>query len=472
MRSKTSLARIFFWLLFSLVLLSAFSSGWPGIKAEPQKILQKKAIVKTATPSVTSITPQKAVLTQGGEAVVVEAKGANLSMVGLVQVTRAGSPASGIEAALDKSQLPALLKVSLKASSQAPVASDYLLAVFDVSQRKLFDVPNTVLAIEVQAPVRKAISTQKAIPATTAAPIKATKASNKVQEFITSFRVARSLAEIKAAFDKANLSQSEQDELRRKIEASPELQKNLDRHLAEQKASAKALIDQRNREFAAKIEAAKLEQHDLQSKALDQPLGVLLTRCPSADQPTIDIVKGAPLIPAKEFRILGKGFGEPQSGSIDLMIPGPIPALRAIIISWKACEVHARFSGEISGVRASNEASLVLKTSDGKEATKVTSFQPLWDYFHTYDEGMCFGMPFGCSRNWTLNDFNLKNDYIIYEIELFPWGDGHAEITYRPPMNTPNVSARTVVHSGTKALGFSNWDLHVIFRGPKGLPYK
>ena len=447
---------------------------------DQKKVLQQKRVLPVPKPTVTSVTPQKVKLAKGGDAVIVEVKGTNLTMIDSVQVTQAGKEVAGIEEVLDRSQLPTVLKISLKATQEAAAITDYRLTVFGTGNIKLMEVPGNLVAIDTvplpDRPLKQQVAIDRKVSQATTQieqkkVLQARPIVTAVEGFLQSVLAAQSLAEIKAAYDKANLSQSEQDELRRKIEASPELQKNLDRHLAEQKASAKALIDQRNREFAAKIEAAKLEQRDLQSKALDQPLGVLLTRCPSADQPTIDIVKGAPLIPGKEFRILGKGFGEPQPGSIDLMIPGPIPAQRAIIISWKACEVHARISGEIYGLRASNKASLVLKTSDGKEATKVTNFQPLWDYFDTYKEGECWGI-FGCSKDWTLNDFSLKNDYIIYQMEFFPGGDGHAEITYRPPMNTPNVSARTVVHAGAKAFGWSMWGLHVFFRGPKGLPYK
>ena len=453
---------------------------------DQKKVLQQKKVLLVPKPTVTSVTPQKVKLAQGGDAVVVEVKGTNLTMIDSVQVTRDGTEAAGIEEVLDRSQLPTVLKISLTATQKAAVATDYRLTVFDAGNNKLMEVPGNLIAIDTvplpERPLKQQVAIDRKVSQATTQieqkklpqprPIDTT-----VEGFLQSVLAARSLAEIKAAYDKANLSQSEQDELRRKIEASPELQKNLNRHLAEQKASAKALIDQRNREFAAKIEAAKLEQRNLQLEALDQPPGVLLTRCPPADQPTIDIVKGAPLIPGKEFRILGKGFGEPRPGSIDLMIPGPIPAQRAIIISWKACEVHARFSGEISGMRASNEASLVLKTSDGKEATKVTSFQPLWDYFYIDHSGGCpddLGSAiFGCSEDRTMNNFILKNDYIIYKIEFSSQGDGgHAEITVRPLTDTPNVSARTVIHTGAKAFGFGYWDLHVSFRGPKGLPFR
>ena len=116
-----------------------------------QRQVQTKAITSAVKPGVASVSPQKAVLSRGGEPVVVEAKGTDLTAVGSVQVTRAGSEAQGIEETLDKSQLPNTLKVSLKASSEAPAANDYQLSVFDANKKKLIDVPTSVLAIEVVA---------------------------------------------------------------------------------------------------------------------------------------------------------------------------------------------------------------------------------------------------------------------------------------------------------------------------------
>jgi hypothetical protein len=123
-----------------------------------QKVLQQKRVLPALKTRVTSVTPQKAVLTRGGDAVVVEAKGTNLTAIGSVQVTRAGSEAQGIEETLDRSQLPTALKVSLKASAQAPIANDYRLSVFDAGNKKLLDVPTTVLAIEVVAPTTKPLA--------------------------------------------------------------------------------------------------------------------------------------------------------------------------------------------------------------------------------------------------------------------------------------------------------------------------
>ena len=133
----------------------------------PQRVLKQKRVLPVLKTSVTSVAPQKAVLTQGGDPVIVEASGGNLGLINSAQVMRAGTAVVGFEVTLDKSQLTATLKVSLKALATAQIASDYQLAVFDAGNKKLLDVPNTVLAIEVQAPAQKAVLAQKTKVATT-----------------------------------------------------------------------------------------------------------------------------------------------------------------------------------------------------------------------------------------------------------------------------------------------------------------
>jgi hypothetical protein len=118
-------------------------------KPEAQEVVQPKPIM-VAKPNLLSVSSQKAVLARGGEAVVVEVKGTNLAAVSSVQVTRAGNPVPGIEASIDQSQGPTGLKISLKASSQAQVAGNYVLTFYDANKNKILDVPATILAIEVK----------------------------------------------------------------------------------------------------------------------------------------------------------------------------------------------------------------------------------------------------------------------------------------------------------------------------------
>jgi hypothetical protein len=154
-----------FTTFFTLLLVSFAASLMvhsADIPAQPQqRVLQQRKALMVIKPTVTSVTPQKAILPQGGDPVVVEAKGANLNIINSAKAMRAGSAVAGIEVILDKSQLPTALKLSLKASGTTPIATDYQLAVFDAGNNKLLDVPPTVLAIEVIAPIQKSVVAQK-----------------------------------------------------------------------------------------------------------------------------------------------------------------------------------------------------------------------------------------------------------------------------------------------------------------------
>ena len=126
-----------------------------------QRASQQTKALKLIKTIVRGCTPRKAVLTQGGDPVFVAARGTKLTTISSVKVTRAGAEVPGIAESLDKSQLPAILKIMLKASSQAPIANTYQLSVFDASGRKINDVPNTILTIEVKAPQTLAATTTR-----------------------------------------------------------------------------------------------------------------------------------------------------------------------------------------------------------------------------------------------------------------------------------------------------------------------
>lgn len=126
-----------------------------GSAPTQQKAGQKRRAEITLRPVIDSVDPRQIVLNRGGDPVLIKVRGSYLGMIGSVQVTRAGAAAQGIEEALDQSQLPALLNVSLQASVQAEVTSDYLLTVFDANQNKLLDIPGVFLAVENLASARR-----------------------------------------------------------------------------------------------------------------------------------------------------------------------------------------------------------------------------------------------------------------------------------------------------------------------------
>ena len=160
MKKGIVLLGLFFFLLVSFAASLILFSGDMQVQSR-QTVRQRTSTLMVQKPSVSSVTPQKAVLTQGGDPVVVEANGANLGLINSAQVMQASKAVGGFVVTLDKSQIQTTLKVSLKALATAPIASDYQLAVFDADNKKLLDVPNKVLSIEVVAPVKKAVIAQK-----------------------------------------------------------------------------------------------------------------------------------------------------------------------------------------------------------------------------------------------------------------------------------------------------------------------
>ena len=296
-----------------------------------------------------------------------------------------------------------------------------------------------------------------------------TMGADKIEQFLKAIQAAKSFEEMQAAFTQADFTPAELNQLKDKIEASPTLKQKIDQLFERKKAEAQPQIEEHRRIIAAKLQASKSQQIAEQKRVYQGPALQFINKCP-ANLPSVSRVEGT-VKPGVEFAVVGKGLGS-APGSVDLMLPGPGRTYAALISSWNECGVIARLSEEITGVRASNEATLVLKRSDGKEARKVTSFQPLLEYAAIYDHGWCEGHFFGCSKDWYLNNFNLINDYFVYDRNFESVFDGNAKITFASPLNIPNGSARTDVHSGVAAFGNNLWMLHTFIAGPKGLPYK
>ncbi len=79
----------------------------------------------------------------------------------------------------------------------------------------------------------------------------------------------------------------------------------------------------------------------------------------------------------------------------------------------------------------------------------------------------------GGSADWSVNDFQLKNDWFVSGryFKANTDGDAHAEITYASALNSPNDIARTDVHAGWGSVSSVLWELWTDFAGPKGLSY-
>ncbi len=305
--------------------------------------------------------------------------------------------------------------------------------------------------------------------------------SIKVQNFLKVIQAATSLAEVRTALDKAKFTQSEFDQLKKAITSSPTLTQKINQLVSQARALMKPKMDQLEQAALANLEAMKTKYvASLQQKAAmtqaqiqENIKNIIATACVS-DSPIIESVSGAPIMPGVSFAVHGKGFGK-GPGSIDLMVEGFV--YRAIINRWDECYVWASLTPEISGLRASNYATLVLRTAGGRETNKVTSFQPLLEFTYLYDWDE-FNFTSGGSNDYILNNYQLKNDWFVssrnfkYFVDSSTGGSGHAEITYASDLNVPNGSARTNVHAGCSWLAIVDWGLHTYIFGPKGLAYK
>jgi len=304
--------------------------------------------------------------------------------------------------------------------------------------------------------------------------------SLKVQNFLKFIPAAKSLSEVRTAFEKANFSQSEIDQLKKAITSSPALTQKINQLVSQARALMKPKIDQNKQTALANLEAMKTKYvaSQLQKAAMTQAQiqerikNIIATACVS-DSPIIESISGAPIEPGVSFEVHGKGFGK-GPGSIDLMVEGFV--YRAIINRWDECYVWASLTPEISGLRASNYATLVLRTGGGRETNKVASFQPLLEFTYLYDWDE-FDFTSGGSNDYILNNYQLKNDWFVSSRNFNYFvdggaGSGHAEITYASDLNVPNGSARTNVHAGCSWLAIVDWGLYTYIFGPKGLAYK
>lgn len=266
------------------------------------------------------------------------------------------------------------------------------------------------------------------------------------------------------------------------------LKQKLDSLVKQEETKVQARVAQFQREALAKVETM-ISQYAASQQVRVRTAEGLLPKvipgsCPPSDNLVIEKISGASIEPGVVFALSGKGFGS-EPGSLDLMFGGHV--YPAFIMEWTECYVHARLSDEITGVRPSKDAMLVLKKPDGKEIHQPTSFQPLLEFASLFDKegighfeelgvGILLGagpVDLGESKDWTKNDFQLINDWVVKDRVLQTSSDrGHAEIGYASALDVPNGTARTDVHAGRKAYGYVSWTLSTCLVGPKGLPYK
>ena len=316
-----------------------------------------------------------------------------------------------------------------------------------------------------------------------AKPSKVVRVAGKIEKFLKTVQEAKSLDEVKVAHTQAGFTQAELDQLKREVESSPALKQKTDQLFEQAQAAAKPEIERVIREAEVKLtalksnHAAQLKQKqesriaEFQRKS-SEPLPDRKqsldpnVRC-AAEAPTIDEVMG-PVEPGVPFRVSGKGLGA-SPGSVDLMTQGRVYA--AFIDSWNSCGIRARLANDISGVLASDEAMIVVKTSAGKEVRKGTSFQPTLEFkSNSSEDKSIIGWYWGNTQDWVEFDYYLKNQWYVVNTTCYHCCNGHCEITKAPPTNVPNGNALTVVHQGVAAFGVASCHVVQLIAGPKGLP--
>jgi len=303
-----------------------------------------------------------------------------------------------------------------------------------------------------------------------------TTVTGKIDNFLSVLQGAKSLKEVQTAFIQASFSQAEVKQLEGRIEASPSLKQKLDGLYNQVNQAAKIKSAEKTREEARQVTMAReqlnqkpIMAHQQSINKIRQSTAAILdpeVRC-QADAPTISEVSG--VMPGEEFAVQGKGFGK-DPGTVDVMTGGFVYPAR--VNRWNSCTVYAQLSANIYGVRQDNQAAVSLKTSAGKEVRYHTRFTPLTEIRVYTDSGGLNGAFWGASKDFYFwRDSVLKNDWYVLVTALVRYGDeGHSEIIFSPPINTPNCPTRTKVHAGVAALAGVGFAVVQRIAGPMGTP--
>jgi len=306
--------------------------------------------------------------------------------------------------------------------------------------------------------------------------------TEKVDAFLKAVQGAKSLQEVRAAYEKAGFSQAELDGLKAKFDRTPSLKQKFDQLRKEARTAAKPRIERSQAAAKSKLTAIESKSRNVKVKAqLDQrkKINDMLTgrfnpnvEC-AAETPAILKVHGA-VTPGEEFYIEGRGFGA-TAGTVNVALLNEGRVYRATTTEWNACGVWARISGSIEGVKA-DQAEVTLETSSGKKAAGRVNFLPLIEYRTDTVEFELQGYCCGNSADWKAFDYKLQNDWYVcgttVEYTRLIEGNGHAEITHAPDLLFPDGLAKTEVHGGVSNVGLIWVDVYEFVAGPKGLPHR
>lgn len=306
---------------------------------------------------------------------------------------------------------------------------------------------------------------------TTATVQKATPAA-KVKDVSTAMKQATSLEALQAAVAKANLTSGDRKALQAEIEASPELKQKISQYQNQAFEAAKQQNAQAQPpDFATTMEKQLNDEREAKfttaaRKVVPGTQGLAVPRDLSAVLPSILHVDA--LTPGVPFRVLATRAGK-QRGTVELTTGGIV--FPAIVRAWSDTLIEAILSYNVVGVRKDNQARLKIKTATGPSATAKTTFEPLIEVKMLDIAGFCAGSAFclGDSKDKTVFNYSLKNDWYVTNVLFSKNGEGTARITENPPYNVPNGSARTRVHLGTSWCGIICCNLNLYVAGPKGL---
>jgi len=306
--------------------------------------------------------------------------------------------------------------------------------------------------------------------------------SQKIDNFLKAVQDGKTLKGIQTAFEQAGFTPRELDSLKKRIADAPALAKKIAGFQADARGAVLNAITQTDRGAPGHLASLKLVTHNNQIKAVKQKLESIThgavanpmdpeVRC-RADAPSIREV--SQVTPGAGFAIQGMGLGA-AGGSVDVMTGGRTFA--AQVISWNSCQVVAQLGDDVDGVRANSQAMVVLRTGAGKEIRAAASFEPVIDVQYDFSDKLgCDGdYCCGCSEDWTVFRYQLKNDWYVANTELTDCimtcgtGSSHGEITSAPATNVPNGWATTVTHAGASGCDGYHFRVRQTLKGPKGL---
>ncbi len=302
-------------------------------------------------------------------------------------------------------------------------------------------------------------------------------APSKVDGFLKIVQNAATLAEVQKAFDGAGFTKAEVEQVKKRTDESPQLKAKLEDLLKQSQAARKAQVAEFERgsgvrmaALSKKLNEQRIAKFKTTIASARQQIGTKppdpATTC-KADAPAVKSVSS--VTPGVEFAVQGVGFGE-YPGTVELSTGGKVFGAR--VNGWNSCVIYAVVGDDVSGVGANAQASVSVRTTEGKLTRGLTGFTPSLETAEQSANDAAVGYYLGRSKDWKYWDYVLKNDWYVVDTKLEHFHMGHAEITSAPPNNVPNAFARTYVHAGVAGLGASEFTVTQSLAGPKGLQYK